>query len=114
MTVAVPAMKLHVKRGDTVEVLHGKYRGKRGKVLRVLPKQGRIIVEGVMVVKRHTKPNEKLPTGGIVEKELPIPASKVMVVCTRCGRRARVGHHVLEDGTKVRVCRRCGEFIDKT
>lgn len=111
MVVAIP--KFHVKRGDTVEVLHGKYRGKRGKVLRVLPKQGRIIVEGVMVVKRHTKPHEKLPTGGIVEKELPIPASKVMLVCTRCGRPARVGHQVLDDGTKVRMCRRCGEMIDK-
>jgi large subunit ribosomal protein L24 len=104
---------VHVKRGDTVEVVAGRYRGKRGKVLRVLPKHGRIIVEGVMVAKRHTKPHDKLPAGGIVEKEMPFPAGKAMLVCTRCGRAVRFGHQVLGDGTKVRVCRHCGEIIDK-
>jgi large subunit ribosomal protein L24 len=106
--------RVHVRRGDTVEVTHGRYRGRRGKVLRVLPKEGRIIVEAVMVAKRHTKPNEKMPSGGIVEKEMPFPASKAMLVCPRCGRAARVGHRVLEDGTRVRVCRHCGEIVDKT
>jgi large subunit ribosomal protein L24 len=105
---------MHVKRGDTVEVITGRYRGKRGKVLRVLPKHGRIIVEGVMVAKRHTKPNEKMPAGGIVEKEMPFPAGKAMLVCTRCGRAVRFGHQVLDDGATVRVCRHCGEIIDKT
>ncbi len=105
---------VHVKRGDTVEVIHGKYRGKRGKVLRVLPKDGRIIVERIMVAKRHTKPNEKMPSGGIVEKEMPFPAGKAMLVCTRCGRAVRFGHRILDDGAKVRVCRHCGEIIDKT
>jgi large subunit ribosomal protein L24 len=105
---------VHVKRGDTVEVIAGRYRGKRGKVLRVLPKHGRIIVEGVMVAKRHTKPHDKLPAGGIVEKEMPFSAGKAMLVCTRCGRAVRFGHQVLGDGTKVRVCRHCGEIIDKT
>ena len=104
---------VHVKRGDTVEVITGKYRGKRGKVLRVLPKHGRIIVEGVMVAKRHMKPTEKMPSGGIVEKEMPFVAGKAMLVCTRCGRAVRFGHRVLDDGTKVRVCRHCGEIIDK-
>ena len=104
---------VHVKRGDTVEVVAGRYRGKRGKVLRVLPKHGRIIVEGVMVAKRHTKPHDKMPAGGIVEKEMPFPAGKAMLVCTRCGRAVRFGHQVLGDGTKVRVCRHCGEIIDK-
>jgi large subunit ribosomal protein L24 len=104
---------VHVRRGDTVEVIHGRYRGKRGKVLRVLPKGGRIIVEGIMVAKRHTKPNEKMPAGGIVEKEMPFPAGKAMLVCPRCGRAARVGHQVLDDGGRVRVCRHCGEMIDK-
>jgi large subunit ribosomal protein L24 len=104
---------VHVRRGDTVEVVAGRYRGKRGKVLRVLPKHGRIIVEGVMVAKRHTKPHDKMPAGGIVEKEMPFPAGKAMLVCTRCGRAVRVGHQVLGDGTRVRVCRHCGEIIDK-
>jgi large subunit ribosomal protein L24 len=104
---------VHVKRGDTVEVITGKYRGKRGKVLRVLPKRGRIIVEGLMVAKRHMKPNEKMPAGGIVEKEMPFVAGKAMLVCTRCGRAVRFGHRVLDDGTKVRICRHCGEIIDK-
>lgn len=104
---------IHVKRGDTVEVITGKYRGKRGKVLRVVPKHGRIIVEGLMVAKRHMKPNEKMPAGGIVEKEMPFVAGKAMLVCTRCGRAVRFGHRVLDDGTKVRICRHCGEIIDK-
>jgi large subunit ribosomal protein L24 len=104
---------VHVKRGDTVEVITGKYRGKRGKVLRVIPKRGRIIVEGLMVAKRHMKPNEKMPAGGIVEKEMPFVAGKAMLVCTRCGRAVRFGHRVLDDGTKVRICRHCGEIIDK-
>ena len=104
---------VHVKRGDTVEVITGKYRGKRGKVLRVLPKRGRIIVEGLMVAKRHMKPNEKMPAGGIVEKEMPFVAGKAMLVGTRCGRAVRFGHRVLDDGTKVRICRHCGEIIDK-
>jgi large subunit ribosomal protein L24 len=105
---------VHVRRGDTVEVIAGKYRGKRGKVLRVFPKQGRILVEGVMVAKRHMKPNQKMPAGGIVEKEMPFVAGKAMLVCTRCGRAVRFGHRLLDDGTKVRVCRHCGEMIDKT
>lgn len=104
---------VHVKRGDTVEVITGKYRGKRGKVLRVLPKHGRIIVEGVMMAKRHMKPNEKMPSGGIVEKAMPFVAGKAMLVCTRCGRAVRFGHRILDDGTKVRICRHCGEIIDK-
>ncbi len=108
------APSVHVRRGDTVEVTHGRHRKRRGKVLRVLPKEGRIIVEGVMVAKRHTKPHEKMPSGGIVEKEMPFPAGKAMLVCPRCGRAARVGHQVLDDGTKVRVCRHCGEIVDKT
>lgn len=111
--MAVVRQPVHVKQGDTVEVVAGRYRGKRGKVLRVLPKHGRIIVEGVMVAKRHTKPHDKLPAGGIVEKEMPFPAGKAMLVCTRCGRAVRFGHQVLGDGTKVRVCRHCGEIIDK-
>ena len=111
MATIVRSPRVHVRRDDTVEVVGGKYRGKRGKVLKVFPKQGRIIVQGVNVVKRHTKPNQKLPQGGIVEKEAPLPASKVMLVCNRCGEAVRFGHAVLPDGGKVRVCRNCGEQI---
>jgi large subunit ribosomal protein L24 len=107
-------MRVHVRRGDTVEVTHGRYRGRRGKVLRVLPREGRIIVEGVMVAKRHTKPTEQMPSGGIVEKEAAFAAGKAMLVCPRCGRAVRVGHRVLDNGSKVRVCRHCEEIIDKT
>ncbi len=105
--------RVHVRRGDTVEVITGKHRGKRGKVLRVFPEDGRIIAEGVMVAKRHMKPTQKMPAGGIVEKEMAFPAGKAMLVCTRCGRAVRFGHRTLEDGTKVRICRHCGEIIDK-
>ncbi|MDQ7850185.1 MAG: 50S ribosomal protein L24 [Armatimonadota bacterium] len=103
--------RVHVRKGDTVEVIAGRNRGKRGRVLKVFPKDGRIIVEGVNVVKRHAKPTPKLPQGGIVEKEARIPASRVMLVCPKCGEAVRYGHDYLPDGGKVRVCRRCGEQI---
>jgi len=111
MAVAAGRQQIHVRKGDTVEVVGGRNRGKRGKVLRIYPKRGMIIVEGVNVVKRHAKPTPKLPQGGIVEKEARIPSSKVMLVCSRCGEAVRFGHDHLPDGTKVRVCRNCGEQI---
>jgi large subunit ribosomal protein L24 len=111
--VAMGREAVHVKKGDTVEVIAGRQRGKRGKVLKVVPKHGRLIVEGVNVVKRHSKPTQKLPQGGIVEKEAPVYSSRVMLVCPRCGKASRVGHGYLADGAKVRVCKRCGEQIEK-
>lgn len=104
-------MAVHVRKGDTVEVIGGRNRGKRGRVLRVFPDRGRLIVEGVNVVKRHAKPTQKLPQGGIVQKEAKIAASKVMLVCGKCGEAVRFGHDHLPDGSKVRVCRNCGEQI---
>jgi large subunit ribosomal protein L24 len=95
-----------------VEVLAGKYRGKRGRVLRVLPDRWAAIVEGVNVVKRHVKPNRKVPQGGIVEKEAPLPVARLMVVCARCGEASRMGRRVLGDGRRVRYCKRCGEQLD--
>jgi large subunit ribosomal protein L24 len=103
---------VHLRKGDMVEVIGGKYRGKRGKVLQVRAKDGRAIVESVNVVKRHMKPTQKVPQGGIVEKEAPLPAARLMVVCPRCGEAARMGHRVLGDGTKVRYCKRCGESLE--
>ena len=113
MTVAPGRSPVHVRKGDTVEIIAGKHRGKRGKVLKVIPKTGRLIIEGVNVVKRHSKPTQKLPQGGIVEKEASLHGARVMLVCPKCGQAARVGHGYLGDGTKIRVCKNCGEQIEK-
>ena len=104
--------RMHFRKGDTVEVIGGKNRGKRGKVLDVRPDERRAIVEGVNTIKRHTKPSRTSPQGGIVEREAPLPASRLMVVCGKCGEATRVGHRILDDGTKVRVCKRCNEQLD--
>ncbi|HEX9531386.1 MAG TPA: 50S ribosomal protein L24 [bacterium] len=113
MSVVAEREAIHVKKGDTVEVIAGQQRGKRGKVLQAQPKHGRVIVEGVNIHKRHSKPTQKLPQGGIVEKEAPIYSSRVMLVCPKCSKAARVGHGYLADGTKVRVCKRCGEHLEQ-
>jgi large subunit ribosomal protein L24 len=105
---------LHVKRGDTVAVLTGKERGKRGKVLRVLPERRRVIVEKVNMIKKHQRPTQKLRQGGIIEREGSLDLSNVMVVCTKCDRPARTGIRQLAEGKKVRVCKRCGEIVDRT
>lgn len=111
--VGARRVRMHVKKGDLVVVISGKYKGKRGKVLRVLPKTGRVVVEGVNVVKRHMKPNPKNPQGGIVEKEAPIHASKVMLVDPETKGRTRVGVRGLPDGTRVRYAKKSGELIDR-
>jgi large subunit ribosomal protein L24 len=103
----------HVRRGDTVAVIAGRERGKRGKVLRVLPEAGRVVVEKVNMVKKHQKPTQKLRQGGIIEREAALALSNVLLVCGRCDQPSRAGIKVLGDGRKVRVCRRCGETIDK-
>lgn len=113
MAVAAGRHPVHVKKGDTVEVIAGKHRGKRGKVLQVNLKDAKVIIEGVNLVKRHSKPTQKLPKGGIVEKEAGLYSSRVMLVCPKCGQAARVSHGYLADGTKVRVCKNCGEQIEK-
>ncbi|GAW90899.1 50S ribosomal protein L24 [Calderihabitans maritimus] len=105
--------KVHVRKGDTVVVISGNDAGKRGKVLEVIPKKSRVIVEGVNIVKRHTRPTPQLPQGGIIEKEAPIHSSNVMIYCSKCGRPTRIGKKFLEDGRKVRICRKCGEVLDK-
>jgi large subunit ribosomal protein L24 len=106
-------MSQRVRRGDTVMVMAGKERGKRGKVLRVLPLARRVLVEHVNMTKKHQRPTPKLRQGGIIEREGTIALSNVMVVCGRCDRPTRVGLQVLADGRKSRICRRCRDSIDK-
>ena len=103
--------KLHVKKGDTVLVLAGKDRGKQGKVLEVSPKEQKVIVEKVNMVTKHVKPRRQGEAGGRVEAEAALYACKVQVVCPKCKMPTRIGHKILEDGSKVRVCKNkdCGE-----
>ncbi|HCR43615.1 MAG TPA: 50S ribosomal protein L24 [Ruminococcaceae bacterium] len=103
--------KIHVKTGDTVVVLSGKDRGKKGKVLEVSPKEGKVIVEGINMVSKHVKPRKMGEEGGIIKAEGAMYACKVQIVCPRCGKPTRVGHKVYEDGTKERVCKKCGETL---
>ena len=104
--------KLHVKTGDTVMVLSGKDKGKKGKVLSVNPTDKKVIVEGVSVATRHKKPRRQGETGGIVKQETPIYASKVQLVCPKCGKAARTGVKFLENGSKVKYCKKCNEMLD--
>ncbi len=104
--------KIHVKKGETVMVVSGKDKNKKGKVLVVMPKTGKVIVEGINIATKHTKARKQGDVGGIVKQESPIYASKVMYVCDKCGKPARVGKKILSDGTKVRYCKKCNEVID--
>jgi large subunit ribosomal protein L24 len=104
--------KLHVKKGDKVVVIAGKDKKKTGTVLAVFPKKQRVIVEGVNIVKRHTRPNPQHPEGGIIEKEAPIHVSNVQLMDPKTGQPTRIGYKVLEDGTKVRYAKKSGEVID--
>lgn len=108
--------KVHVKKGDTVYVLNGKDGGKKGKVLSVVPasdpSDNKVLVEGVNIVTKHVKPRQGMRQGGLVHQESPINASKVMLVCSKCGVPTKVGRKVLESGAKARVCKKCGETID--
>lgn len=105
-------MAARIRKNDTVLVIAGRERGKRGTVARVLPEEKRVLVEGVNIVKRHLRPRGATQAGGIVEKEAPLHLSNVMLICTRCDHPVRVGFKFLEGAAKVRVCRTCGEIID--
>ena len=100
--------KLHIKTGDTVVVLSGT---EKGKVLAVSPKEGKVIIEKVNLVSKHVKPRKMGDQGGIVEAEGAMYACKVQVVCPRCKKPTRVAHRILEDGTKERICKKCGEAL---
>ncbi len=108
------AVRINLRKNDNVEVLTGKDSGKRGKVLKVLREKQRVIVQGVGFVKKHTRPNpQRNIKGGIAEREAPIHVSNVALVCGECGKRTRIGHSILEDGSKVRVCVKCKGVLDK-
>jgi len=104
----------NIKKNDTVMVIAGKEKGKKGRVFRVMPQEERLLVEKLNIVKRHTRPSATNRQGGIIEKEAPINVSNVMVVCSKCDKPTRVSHSFLEGGAKkVRVCKKCGEPMDK-
>ena len=101
---------MKIKKGDTVQVLSGNDKGKKGEVLEVIPKDSKVVVKGVNVRKKHIKPRKQGEEGGIIPVECAINSSKVNVVCSKCGKPARIGDKV-ENGKKVRICKKCGTKI---
>ncbi|HHT50262.1 MAG TPA: 50S ribosomal protein L24 [Eubacteriaceae bacterium] len=104
--------KVHVKKGDNVVVIAGKDKGKQGKILAVLPKENRVIVEGINMITKHMKPSANMQGGGIIHQEGKIHASNVMYHCPKCKKGVRTGVKFLEDGTKTRYCKKCGETFN--
>ncbi|HHY65078.1 MAG TPA: 50S ribosomal protein L24 [Clostridiaceae bacterium] len=106
--------KAHVKKGDMVYILSGKDAGKKGKVLEVNASERKVIVEGVNIITKHVKPrpNKGFQEGGIIHQEAPIYLDKVMYICKSCGRPAKIGKRIMDNGSKARVCKKCGEVID--
>ena len=106
-------IKLHVKKGDMVELISGKDKGKTGKILAALPKDNRVIVEGVNMLTKHVKPSSEMQQGGRIKREGPVHVSNVLIYCLKCKRGRRAGKKILKDGSRVRVCKTCGETLDK-
>jgi len=106
------ARSFHIRRGDTVLVTGGREKGKKGKVLRILANKNRALVEKVNLVKRHSRPSNQNPKGGIVEKESPIYMSLLMPLCSKCNSAVRPKKKTLEDGRRVRICNHCGEILE--
>ncbi|NLB51747.1 MAG: 50S ribosomal protein L24 [Syntrophomonadaceae bacterium] len=103
---------MQIKKGDTVMVTTGKDAGKKGKVLRVIPDANKVVIEGINQAKKHQKPNRAIPQGGIQKIESPMNSSNVMLLCSKCNKPTRVGHKILDNSEKVRVCKKCGEVLD--
>ncbi|MFQ5949407.1 MAG: 50S ribosomal protein L24 [Nitrospiria bacterium] len=110
---AAAMLKTRIRKGDLVRVTAGKEKGKEGKVLQVLYEKESVVVERLNLVKKHTRPSQKSPQGGIIEKEGRMHLSNVMLVCGNCNKPARIGTKSLADGKKMRTCHRCGEVLDK-
>lgn len=106
--------KMNIKKGDKVMVISGKDKGKTGKVIQTVPDEMKVLVEGINMSVKHKKPRNRYQQGGKINQELPIYSSKAMVVCNSCGRPTRIGKKILDDGTKVRVCKNpgCGQQLD--
>jgi len=103
--------KMKLKKGDTVKVIAGREEGKAGKIMKVISDENRIIVEKLNLIKKHQRPDGK-GKGGVVEKEGPLQLSNVMFLCNKCDTGVRIGYKILDDGKKVRVCKKCGEILD--
>ena len=103
---------MNIKKGDTVQIISGEDKGKKGKVLQAIPAENKILVEGVNVRTKHIKARTAQQQGGITKQEVAIPVSKAMVVCGKCKSVTRVAHKILADGTKVRICKKCNEALD--
>ena len=105
-------VSLGIKKNDTILIISGDEKNKKGRVLDVSPKKGKILVEKINIIKRHMKPSKKYTQGGIIEKEAPLHRSNVMLVCPKCDKTTRIEYKILESGTKVRVCKKCREVLD--
>ena len=105
--------KCKIRKNDQVMIVKGKEQVKTGRVIRVIPDKGHVLIEKLNLVKRHTKPSAKYKQGGIIEKEAPLAISNVMLLCDKCKGPVRVGRKVLEDGKRVRLCKKCGEVLEK-
>jgi len=103
---------MNIKKGDTVTVIAGKDAGKKGKVLKVVPADSRVVVEGINKAKKHQRPSRSLPQGGILQIESPLHVSNVMLLCNKCNKPTRGAKKVLDNAQKVRVCKKCGEILD--
>jgi large subunit ribosomal protein L24 len=103
---------MQIKKNDTVLVTTGKEKGKRGRVIAVMPRENRLLIEKLNMIKRHTRPNQQLRQGGIMEKEAPISASNVKLICSKCDKPTSVSRKVQADGTRVRVCKTCDATIE--
>ena len=105
-------MGLGLKKNDTVQIITGDEKGKKGRVLGVDPDKKRLLIERLNMIKKHMKPSKKYAQGGIIEKEAPVHMSNVMLVCPKCSKPTRIGNSILENGKKIRSCRKCGEVVD--
>jgi large subunit ribosomal protein L24 len=103
---------LGIKKNDTVLVIRGDEKGKKGRVKAVQMGKNRLLVEGINMIKKHMKPSKKQTQGGIIEKEAPVQRSNVMLLCSKCNKPTRISHNMLENGKKIRVCKKCGEVIE--
>lgn len=103
---------MKIRKNDTVLVIAGRDRGKKGKVRAAIPKKERLLVDGINMIKKHARPTGQARQAGIIEREAPIHVSSVMLLCEKCGKPARIGRRLLADGKKVRFCKACGEVVD--